>query len=101
MNVLFAIVGTLIAFGSFLSGAAIYTVAKSSIHEIYGALLMITSVLGLVVAAIGTAAVTIRRAILDEHNYAVAQRTAIVEALNIILAAQHESSMARAQDQLR
>ena len=49
----------LIAFISFLSGVAIYGAAKSAIHEIYAALLMINSVLGLVIFAIGIGAATI------------------------------------------
>jgi hypothetical protein len=70
MNIAIAILGGLIAVSSFLSGVAIYGSAKTSIHEIYAALLMITSALGLVIMAIGIGAATIRDAIAKNRQQA-------------------------------
>jgi hypothetical protein len=69
---------------SFFSGVTIYTVAKSAIHEIYAALLMITSVLGLVILAIGVSATTIRRAILSSQQEASDERRMLAAALHAV-----------------
>src|SRR5438552_2853896 len=84
MNIAVAILGGLIAFSSFLSGVAIYGAAKSAIHEIYAALLMITSVLGLVILAIGIGAATIRNAILRGQEQASSERRMLADALRAV-----------------
>lgn len=84
MNIAIAILGGLIAFLSFFSGVTIYSVAKSAIHEIYAALLMITSVLGLVILAIGIGAATIRGAILQGQQQASSERRMLAEALRAV-----------------
>jgi hypothetical protein len=81
MNVAIAVLGGLIALFSFLSGIAIYDAAKSAIHEIYAALLMITSVLGLVILAIGVGAATIRRVIHDGEQQASSERQRCARAI--------------------
>jgi hypothetical protein len=81
MNIALAIFGALIAFGSFLSGVAIYGSAQSAIHEIYAALLMITSVLGLVIMAVGIGAATIRSAIIQADDRASSERLMLAQAL--------------------
>jgi hypothetical protein len=88
MNIAIAVLGGLIAFFSFLSGVAIYSRAKSAIHEIYAALLMITSVLGLVILAIGIAAATIRNAILRGQEQASSERRMLADALRAV--AEHQ-----------
>lgn len=74
MNIFMAILGALITFVSFMSGVTIYSVAKSSIHEIYAALLMITSALGLVICAVAIGAATIRSAVVAAMELATAER---------------------------
>ena len=84
MNVALAVLGGLIALVSFLSGVAIYGAGKSAIHEIYAALLMITSVLGLVILAIGVGAATIRRVIHDGQQEASSERRMLADALRAV-----------------
>jgi hypothetical protein len=84
MNIAIAVLGGLIAFFSFLSGVVIYGAAKSAIHEIYAALLMINSVLGLVILAIGIGAATIRGTILRGQHEASSERRMLAEALRAV-----------------
>jgi hypothetical protein len=65
----------------FSSGVAIYAGAQSAIHQIYAALLMITSVLGLVILAIGIGAATIRAVILNGQQQASSERRMLADAL--------------------
>jgi hypothetical protein len=81
MNVAIAILGSLIAFFSFFGGVTIYAGAQSAIHQIYAALLMITSVLGLVILAIGIGAATIRAAVLNGQQQASSERRMLADAL--------------------
>jgi hypothetical protein len=64
MNVFMGILGVLIAVLSLLCGIGIYAVATNAIQQIYAALLMITAVLGLVMAAVSAGAATIHDALL-------------------------------------
>jgi hypothetical protein len=81
MNIAIAIFGGLIAFFCFSSGVAIHAGAQSAIHQIYAALLMITSVLGLVILAIGIGAATIRAVILNGQQQASSERRMLADAL--------------------
>lgn len=66
--ILFAIAGALIAFFSLVGGLAVFGGAKSAIHEIYGALVIITAMLGLLVTTVAAGAVSIRRAIENSED---------------------------------
>jgi len=63
---------------------AIYGAAKSAIHEIYAALLMITSVLGLVILAIGMGAATIRGTIPRGEQQASSERRMLADTLRAV-----------------
>jgi hypothetical protein len=84
MNIALAIFGCLIAFFSFVSGMAIYGTAKSAIHEIYAALLMITSVLGVLILAIAVGADRICSEIRDSTEQASSERRMLAEAIRTL-----------------
>jgi len=68
MNVFMGILGVLIAVLSLLCGIGIYAVATNAIQQIYAALLMITAVLGLVMAAVSAGAATIHDALTKDRE---------------------------------
>jgi hypothetical protein len=103
MNIFMAVLGVLITFFSFMGGVTIYSIAKSSIHEIYAALLMITSALGLVICAVSIGAATIRSAIIDAREVSTAERLRVRELMAFQLDQQQVASgqTAPAGEQLR
>jgi hypothetical protein len=90
MNVAIAIVGLLIAIGSFFGAIGTYAAAQSAIHQIYASLLMITSVLGLLILAVAVGAATVRDGIVKGQERASTERRMLADALRLV--AEHRSS---------
>lgn len=84
--IVLAIIGALIAFVSFMSGVVIYSAAKSAIHEIYAALLMITAMLGLLMTTAAACAARLRRAIEDSEDTTAKELRAVAEGIRLIAA---------------
>lgn len=56
-----AVFGGLLTIAFFLSGCGIYSVGKSAIHEIYGSVLIMTSMISLLMTTVAIAANQILR----------------------------------------
>ena len=70
MNIFVGIIGAGIAILCLIGGIGTYQMASTSIHQIYAALLMITSALGLVVVAVSVGAATIHDALVKSRESA-------------------------------
>jgi hypothetical protein len=82
--VILAVFGGFISFGCFVSGMGVYGASKSAIHEIYAALLILTSVLGLVIMTVAAGAAVITGAIRRTQDEATVDRRKLADALRAV-----------------
>jgi len=78
------ILGGIVAALGIFFGIVAYAVAKSAIHEIYAALLIVTGMLGLVVFAVAVGTDAIRTAVREAGDRASGERRNLAEAVKLV-----------------